>query len=216
MIFTIGHSDHSPDRFLGMLDKHRIGTVIDIRTHTASKWAHFNPSAMIDPDGWLAENGIGYQWQPLLAGWQKKHAIDTTLVGRMQEVGVDLRTYNSRVYPRRVLRTRVGGAGHGWERRHEFDFSWYTVMPEFQVAALDLMSKVTRGLVRPPVLMCSEYDWTACHRAQVSDFMAYHHGGVNHLVGDEVVPHDWYLLNRMNRYDKDVVAAWGGKAHVAS
>jgi uncharacterized protein (DUF488 family) len=216
VIYTIGHSAHSAADLLAVLKKHDIGTVIDVRTHPMSKWEQFNLDSLIAHTGWLAVNGIDYQWRSSLAGWQARHANDSTLVARMNELGVDLRTYGVSYHPSRTLRTRAHGHDHGWVRRHESDFSWYTVMPEFQTAALGLMAEVTRGVTRTPALLCSEYNWADCHRAQIADFIAYHHGGVSHLVGNEVIPHDWHLLSRMNKYNKNVVAAWGGKTHATA
>ena len=40
MIFTIGHSNHPIERFLGLLREHGITTVADVRSTPASR---FNP-----------------------------------------------------------------------------------------------------------------------------------------------------------------------------
>lgn len=210
-IFTIGHSAQTQDQFLATLRKHNIGTVIDIRTHPLSKWQWFNLEELADHEGWLATAGIEYAWRSPLAGWQNRHTKDPQLGGRMAAVGVDLSTYGVDYYPRQALNVRTVGKAGGWDRRHEVDFAWYTVTPEFQTAILKLMEQVTRGQIKKPVLMCSEYDWAKCHRAQVADFITYHHGGVTHLMGEEAVPHDWHQLARMNKYDHDIVAAWGGR-----
>lgn len=38
-IHTIGHSNHSLERFLGLLNQHAIGAVADLTSHPYSKWA---------------------------------------------------------------------------------------------------------------------------------------------------------------------------------
>lgn len=211
LIYTIGHSAASKKSFLADLSKYGIKTVIDIRTHPLSKWAHFNLEELMDTEGWLAKSGIQYQWRSSLAGWQTRHAKDQVLSKRMAQLGVDLSTYDVGYYPRAELNMKVPTAdpGTGWVRRHEVDFSWYTVLPEFQTGVFKLLEQVARGEIHQPVLMCSEYDHTKCHRSQVADFITYHHSGVTHLVGDEQHPHDWNQLRRMNRYDPAVVSSWG-------
>lgn len=42
-IFTIGHSNHSLEKFLGLLEKQEIDVLVDVRSHPASRYApHFN------------------------------------------------------------------------------------------------------------------------------------------------------------------------------
>ena len=41
-LFSIGHSNHSWDTFLGFLTMHQIETLVDVRSHPYSKYApHF-------------------------------------------------------------------------------------------------------------------------------------------------------------------------------
>jgi uncharacterized protein (DUF488 family) len=55
LIFTIGHSNHPADHFLGLLQRHQIQAVIDVRTSPYSRFApHFNGRALeqlLDPHG---------------------------------------------------------------------------------------------------------------------------------------------------------------------
>ena len=42
-IFSIGHSNHSLEKFLGLLEEHEIEVLVDVRSHPASRFApHFN------------------------------------------------------------------------------------------------------------------------------------------------------------------------------
>ena len=57
-IFTIGHSTHEIDVFLGLLDQHGISAVADVRSTPASR---FNPQFNRDPiKASLAKVGISY------------------------------------------------------------------------------------------------------------------------------------------------------------
>ena len=59
-LYTIGHSNHSIDRFLDLLREHGIEVVIDVRSRPASRWCpQFNRKAL---EKSLAEAGIEYRW----------------------------------------------------------------------------------------------------------------------------------------------------------
>jgi uncharacterized protein (DUF488 family) len=47
VLFTIGHSNHSLETFLGLLKTHRIETLVDTRSQPYSRYVpHFNPEAL--------------------------------------------------------------------------------------------------------------------------------------------------------------------------
>jgi uncharacterized protein (DUF488 family) len=57
-VWTIGHSNHALDVFLGLLGGERIELVADVRSHPYSRFApHFN-RARLEPE--LAARGVGY------------------------------------------------------------------------------------------------------------------------------------------------------------
>ena len=57
-VFTIGHSNHSTERFFGLLKGYGIEAVVDTRSHPYSRHApRFNASAL---EAALARDGIGY------------------------------------------------------------------------------------------------------------------------------------------------------------
>lgn len=58
VIFTIGHSDHSMDRFIELLRANGVTAVADVRTSPVSRWhPHFSRDAFKRS---LADAGIGY------------------------------------------------------------------------------------------------------------------------------------------------------------
>ena len=66
MIFTLGHSNHALERFLAILDAHRIERVFDVRRFPASrKWPHFNTEALSKS---LQAAGLDYAGMPELGG----------------------------------------------------------------------------------------------------------------------------------------------------
>jgi len=65
-IFTVGHSNHSLEKFLQILEAHNIELVIDVRRFPASrKWPHFNAAALAKS---LPVSGIAYSGVPELGG----------------------------------------------------------------------------------------------------------------------------------------------------
>ena len=56
-VFTVGHSNHSAEKFVGLLKGHGVEVVADVRSHPYSRHApHFNAR---DLEATLSENGIG-------------------------------------------------------------------------------------------------------------------------------------------------------------
>ena len=59
-VYTIGHSRHSLDTFAGLLKKHAIQVLIDVRSRPQSRWVPwFNQRAL---ETAIPKLGIEYQW----------------------------------------------------------------------------------------------------------------------------------------------------------
>lgn len=66
MIFTIGHSTHTLEEFLAILDTHGVRGVVDVRRFPMSRrHPHFNRDAFAAA---LARRDIAYDWMPDLGG----------------------------------------------------------------------------------------------------------------------------------------------------
>lgn len=204
MILTIGHSAIPRDQFAETLKTFRVSHIIDIRTHPTSKWHHFNQAPMADPNGWLANLGVYYRWTPELSGWRRKHTGNEAMVRHMAEKGVDLSIYDTDRFPKSEL--GKPSAQTPWKTRGQHDFSWYTSTREFRLAAMELLNKVESGELPRPALMCSEYVWEKCHRAQVADFLCYHGAEVVHLPGSCV--HTELYSQRIQNNHHTVLLAW--------
>lgn len=71
-LFTIGHSTHSLDQFLALLEQHAIESLADIRRFPGSrKYPHFNRDNLAAV---LPEVDIEYCWLELLGGRRPKRA----------------------------------------------------------------------------------------------------------------------------------------------
>ena len=66
MLFSIGHSSLTQEEFLALAA--RLGVVVDVRSHPASRHSpHFNRAEL---ERWLPRAGIAYEWLPALGGWR--------------------------------------------------------------------------------------------------------------------------------------------------
>jgi len=68
--YTIGHSTHSLEEFLSLLDEHGIKTLVDIRRFPGSrKFPQFNQENLASA---LQKTGIDYHWLEALGGRRSK------------------------------------------------------------------------------------------------------------------------------------------------
>ena len=71
-IFTIGHSNHPLDKFIHLLKRHEIESLVDVRRYPSSRrLPHFNRDDLASS---LEESSIGYHWLELLGGRRQKRA----------------------------------------------------------------------------------------------------------------------------------------------
>jgi len=75
LIFTIGHSTHPIERFLGLLGEHRIAIVADVRSFPSSKrWPQFNQAEL---SASLERAGLEYRWIKQLGGRRSAKRADS-------------------------------------------------------------------------------------------------------------------------------------------
>ncbi|HEY6064789.1 MAG TPA: DUF488 domain-containing protein [Thermoanaerobaculia bacterium] len=68
-IWTVGHSNHPLEKFIGILKAHAIERVIDVRRFPVSrKWPHFDAESLAAS---LRAEGIDYAGMPALGGRRK-------------------------------------------------------------------------------------------------------------------------------------------------
>ena len=78
-IYTIGHSNHTEEDFISLLEKYKIEVLVDVRSFPGSKFVpQFNKENMMI---WLPQNDIKYLHLPELGGRRNKNKdIDELLV----------------------------------------------------------------------------------------------------------------------------------------
>lgn len=73
-IWTVGHSNHPIEKFLGLLEAHAIERVLDVRRFPVSrKWPHFDVERLAES---LPSAGIDYAGMPELGG-RRKPRVDS-------------------------------------------------------------------------------------------------------------------------------------------
>src|SRR5262245_22467285 len=78
-VLTIGHSNHTLDRFLALIAQHEIAALVDIRRFPGSrKHPHFHRDNLAAA---LAKSGVEYQWLEALGGRRHKQRDDSPNVG---------------------------------------------------------------------------------------------------------------------------------------
>lgn len=69
MLYTLGHSNHSAERFLELLRQHGIEAVADVRSQPVSRFSpHFRKQNL---ERLLSEHGVEYVWLETLGGRPK-------------------------------------------------------------------------------------------------------------------------------------------------
>jgi uncharacterized protein (DUF488 family) len=67
-LWTLGHSTHPIERFLGLLEAHGIRRLADVRRYPTSRWPQFKQDAL---KASLSTVGIEYSHIPELGGYRK-------------------------------------------------------------------------------------------------------------------------------------------------
>jgi uncharacterized protein (DUF488 family) len=68
-LYTIGHSTHPPDVFAGLLARHGVGALADVRRYPGSrKYPHFGRDHLAEA---LPRSGVEYHWFESLGGRRK-------------------------------------------------------------------------------------------------------------------------------------------------
>lgn len=61
VIYTLGHSRHGIDAFIGLAKQHDVGTIVDVR---GQPWSRFNPQFNQDTvAAAVAQAGLTYRWE---------------------------------------------------------------------------------------------------------------------------------------------------------
>jgi len=85
MVWTIGHSNRSIEKFLALLSEHNIEVLIDIRSFPTSKIKHFKREEM---EKWLPEHGIEYVWLGKELGGYRRGGYDAHMKTELFREGV--------------------------------------------------------------------------------------------------------------------------------
>ena len=83
-LFSVGHSNHSADKFLSLLDRHKIGVLVDVRSKPKSRFAHFGRDNLLNL---LDANGVKYLFGGLALGGMSNYGPkDKLFVDKMDAI----------------------------------------------------------------------------------------------------------------------------------
>lgn len=135
-LYTVGHSNQTPDAFVTLLQQHRIGTLVDVRSAPYSRWVpHFNKNAL---EALLPEHQIEYRY----AG---KH-----LGGRPSDISL----YKDQNNPDKLVREHYV---------QKVDYKLVMQQAYFQTGLRHLL-RLVRENTQGVVIMCAEAVPFDCHR----------------------------------------------------
>ena len=86
IIWTIGHSNRSIEKFLTLLEEHRIKVLVDIRSFPTSKIEHFKREEM---ERWLPEHGIEYVWLGKKLGGYRRGGYEAHMKTEVFREGIE-------------------------------------------------------------------------------------------------------------------------------
>lgn len=136
-LFTVGHSNHPPERLLELLSQHQIKILVDVRSAPYSRYVpHFNKREI---QHWLPEGGVEYRYAGEYLG------------GRPQDESV----YKGDVPDDGELRRE--------EYLKQVDYLKLMQTPHYQKGLFHLLALVTESGLKV-ALMCAEADPRHCHR----------------------------------------------------
>ena len=85
LLWTVGHSNRSTEKFLALLSEHNIEVLVDIRSFPTSKVEHFKREEM---EKWLSEHGIEYVWLGKELGGYRRGGYEDHMKTKLFEEGV--------------------------------------------------------------------------------------------------------------------------------
>ena len=84
-LWTIGHSNQSIEKFVTLLQEHKIETLADVRSFPTSKIEHFKKERMED---WLPEHGIDYTWLGKELGGYRRGGYQAHMKTKLSKDGI--------------------------------------------------------------------------------------------------------------------------------
>lgn len=210
MLYSFGHSNHSIDTFKQLTRP--LAVIIDVRSHPSSRLAYFRREQL------QLLLGSRYEWEPRLGGWSERYQDEQLFSKELQQLvasyGVQVAAYTGGYFPKQIIAATLPARSPSWTNRGLYDYSWCTVLPEWQVAVDQL---IERSQYQDIGIFCAESLWFKCHRSMVSDYVCYRGFDVCHLapyltksqgLKTSAKWHSLALGDRLERYEPVIRAHW--------
>lgn len=214
-IFTLGHSTHTPDRFVQIMEQVGLDGIVDVRSHPTSKWEWWRKPEMLK---WFEEAGKSYLWMPGLGGWDVRHAPAMEWAAAR---GVDLQPYIKGHFPKQRIAAHKAGDGEVmlgqdpdfvslWTSQGLHDYAWFQASREYLNSMKILADTYGREDQPHVAIVCSELLWWKCHRSMIADALGFFGVESFHIMptakDSKVSLHD--PTPRLGRYPQGVLDIW--------
>lgn len=93
-VFTIGHSNHTPERFLSLLHQHKITMLVDVRSKPQSRFPHFQRDNLIQL---VRSNGVDYRFGGNVLGGMGNVQIEASLFVMKMDAILEMTSEGHRV-----------------------------------------------------------------------------------------------------------------------
>jgi len=86
VLWTVGHSNRSVERFVALLEEHKIEVLVDIRSFPTSKIEHFKREEM---EQWLPQHEIEYVWLGKELGGYRRGGYEAHMKTELFREGIE-------------------------------------------------------------------------------------------------------------------------------
>ena len=164
-VYTIGHSNHTWERFAALLRQHGIEVLLDVRTNPVSRWAHFASKRTLP--GLLEGEGMRYVHMGDSLGGK---LAPSTGSGQAPSTGSP------------TSRGEGGESPELYDSKGKPDYEKMRSSAGFQQGIEELLKLARDSRV---AIMCAEEDPTRCHRTLlIGPQVRQHNMGLRHIRKD--------------------------------
>lgn len=130
-VWTIGHSNHTFEKFLGLLKRHEISMLIDVRSKPFSRFTHFQRSNLAHA---LRANGVDYRYGGSVLGGLGNVQIDSKLFITKMDMVLEFAANGHRVAMMcsegKPCECHRAGKLTAWLHRNRKDVETWHIMPD--------------------------------------------------------------------------------------
>jgi uncharacterized protein (DUF488 family) len=130
-VWTVGHSNHGPEKFVGLLKAHQISMLVDVRSRPFSRFPHFSRDNLIRL---VRSNGIDYRYGGNVLGGQGNVQVTAPLFIAKMDLICEMAKEGQRVAMMcsegKPCECHRAGKLTAWLHRHRKDVVTSHILPD--------------------------------------------------------------------------------------